>query len=643
MRRAVEVRLPDGAASAAAWAEIQTVAPAIEDGRDLRVVGRDGSVLPIKVLRAGKGALASFVFEARPGPLHVYFGNANAKPAPDWDPPAGVILETFARPDGPADNWNQVRRLFDSGPKSFGRILRKNVFDGANPLGPSTDFLSRYKAVLRIPAKGRYRFATVSDDASFLFVDGAKVCEWPGWHGAGEGNRGKFHGDVELGPGPHRLEYFHVQGEGESVAEAAWIPPGQDRPQVIPPEAFEPVLPAKVGVLEGENGPLPDEMGWRIEAHVSAGPFAAVEVSFKARDRGRLARWRWDFGDGSTDEGAEVSHLFLGEGLRTVRLAGRGGRGEIPETVRSVEVHRDWAQIREAPEGRGEAYRKALARRDLAREDGRALETLFRIAVSYHQESAAASAAAEALRRPADVPEARRLPFFFDAGMLLQDMPGQETRVEEAFARAREAATGGGERARADLHLAGFLIHARSNGAESEKLLASIPPGDLDAADRRLRTIFRGDAAAMRKDRTGAEARYREAGVETPGEDAAARLRRSARLQAAQDYLRRGETEAAREAVRQVEWEDPMERLGLDTGLLLAEIHVARGDLLRAEAAARRILAANPDAARTPEALFLLARILDRAKRTPEADAVRADLLRRFPYSEEAAKSGARR
>ena len=107
--------------------------------------------------------------------------------------------------------------------------------------GPSYDFISHYSGFFTAPRSGRYRFATISDDASFLLVNGKSVTQWPGWHGVQGGRRGQYCKDIKLTAGRHRLDYWHVQSSGTTVTVAAWQPPEQRRLTIMPPEAFVPV------------------------------------------------------------------------------------------------------------------------------------------------------------------------------------------------------------------------------------------------------------------------------------------------------------------------------------------------------------------------------------------------------------------
>lgn len=107
-------------------------------------------------------------------------------------------------------------------------------------LPASTDaFVSPYSVrwcgQVKIDPAGPYRFATQSDDGSWLFIDGAQVVDNGGRHGAilREGE------PLTLEPGWHDVEIRYFQDGGSHLFNLYWTPPNSGQAQV-PPQKLRP-------------------------------------------------------------------------------------------------------------------------------------------------------------------------------------------------------------------------------------------------------------------------------------------------------------------------------------------------------------------------------------------------------------------
>ncbi len=99
----------------------------------------------------------------------------------------------------------------------------------------------RWVGKIAIPREGEYRFATRSDDGSFVWIDGQLVVDNGGEHGAQ-----RREGSVYLTRGFHDLEVRYFQGGGASEMSFFWTPPGGAE-ELVPLEYLFPV--------EGEEVP----------------------------------------------------------------------------------------------------------------------------------------------------------------------------------------------------------------------------------------------------------------------------------------------------------------------------------------------------------------------------------------------------
>jgi len=107
-------------------------------------------------------------------------------------PKYGFVYQTIQRPEG--DNPRTVAelaRLLDGSKEKYGARYQRRVADGYNPFGPSDYYISIYRGWINIATAGKYQFCTVSNEASFSFLDGKELIHWPGRHTAERGMRGE--------------------------------------------------------------------------------------------------------------------------------------------------------------------------------------------------------------------------------------------------------------------------------------------------------------------------------------------------------------------------------------------------------------------------------------------------------------------
>jgi tetratricopeptide (TPR) repeat protein len=341
------------------------------DGGDVRVVA-GGAEVPTKVLSVGPGELAHVVFERKGAGPHFIYWNHPKAPAPrDWTPPAGVLLEVRGYPGEEIKSLKEWRKAWAAGKPRQGLDFVPNIFFGYNPFGDPENILTHFVGHLRCPAAGEYTFATDSDDASFLLIDGKLVTEWPGNHGAC--GLATHSGRAKLAAGTHVIEYCHAQGGGDMRINAAWAPPGAEDPKVIPPEAFVPLEAAKVKALETPAKALvPDFLPVNAGEAVlnPEGDEYIIRMHFEnLADEETLKDWtcRWFFGDGTTSDAPSPDHVYLVPGDYSVTLKMVKGYDEKSATMK-VAVARDRGRDAKAIDLR-ESYYDVVKTYDVSRMD----------------------------------------------------------------------------------------------------------------------------------------------------------------------------------------------------------------------------------------------------------------------------------
>lgn len=93
---------------------------------------------------------------------------------------------------------------------------------------------------MHISHSGTYKFTLVSDDGSYLWIDGKQIIDNGGFHGKKSVSEHIF-----LQEGVYQIEIFYFQGGGYSVMETFWQPPG--KPEELLPSSMLFPTPTRPG------------------------------------------------------------------------------------------------------------------------------------------------------------------------------------------------------------------------------------------------------------------------------------------------------------------------------------------------------------------------------------------------------------
>ena len=145
-------------------------------------------------------------------------------------PTAGLVLTTAKNTwDSHPQSHEEMVRCVESDsfsdPDWFGASLVGEVNQTENIHGNSDNCVSRYEAFFLATGSGEWTFATDSEGASEIEIDGQVVATWYGDHPqAGDWSH---NGTIVLDPGWHRFTYRHESSAGGSPgASASFKGPG---------------------------------------------------------------------------------------------------------------------------------------------------------------------------------------------------------------------------------------------------------------------------------------------------------------------------------------------------------------------------------------------------------------------------------
>ncbi len=605
----------------------------------LQVVTTNGTPVGHQILWSSEGEPLKVLFDcsSHAAAYDVYTGPARLT-SPDWTPHAGLILETRKRAEGEAETVAALRKICDESAPILGRSLIPEIFLGIHPHGPTTDFVSIIKGTFLVKQAGQYDFATISDDASCLLVDGKVIAQWPGRHGLHEGRKGQHRGNVTLGAGPHQLEYLNVEyGEGYTL-EAAWRPPGQELFKIMPAHVFAPVATYEVThYAPAPSSPPGARFTWQIDTHFTIGTATIILVSLTALSEGQS--YAWEFDDGTRDTSRTVEHVFLSPGMRTVKLQVQTPEGKTTVSQK-VLIHSQWTQEKEQPKHLFGRELKRLSHEDLRAAPVADLANVYRIAADEEALQVVRRFAALCLDRKADF-DAAHAGVFPEMAMFLQRSDLQEyTMAEQAFRMILDSPLfTPNQKAWAALHLAGLLISSLDRVDEARNLLTRIDVTQLSDSDKRLEKIREGDILFAEGHLDLARKSYSAVGTTYAPGNMGQALKQQARLETARDYLRRHEYDAANQMVQCLEWETPEKRMSTEAGLVMIRIYIERKEFQRGLLLSRRLLPVAGTDIRKSEILSAIIEINLATDRISEANNTYRQLLEGYPYSEATARA----
>jgi tetratricopeptide (TPR) repeat protein len=542
--------------------------------------------------------------------------------------------------DLPLDTAVQFARAVSVAGTASGRDYFPNVFLGANPFGPSTNYVAIFNGWFTVPNAAPYTFATASDDGSYLEVDNKIVATWYGGHGAEEGRHGEHSGTISLSAGLHRLNYVQIQYSAASAAVAAWKPPGQAHIELMPASAFVPVAHFRVTRCEcAPSAPDRFYFDWRTVDHCALGDVIFVRVQFGVVDSARGREYRWHFDDGSEETGANVRHFFPQPGLRQVAVeALRNGVVVATNSVR-LRVDPEWQQ---RDWWRDDVFNQAksdLLHRDLALMPPHDLIAVWELADRADDRELVMRSGESLAKRQKEFDTPAYGPVFYKTGLVVEHRADAgDALAENSFRLAlasQRISAAVSEPSR--LHLAALLIHCSGELDEAAKLLGAAPANSLTADDRRHWHLLQGDLLLARGKSDEARKQYVAAGEKQSSP--LFNVARAARLESAAILLEHSHWEDAQDALDRLQLEMPQERMSLDTGLLALNLELARKEFHRAFTDGQTLLTLVGDDPRQSEVLYALVESAQALGKTAEAQKALTRLLKDFPYSESAAKA----
>ncbi|HEY3325446.1 MAG TPA: hypothetical protein VGP72_33650 [Planctomycetota bacterium] len=628
------------------YARFSTAGALRPDAYDIRVTDGVGNVVNYEILNLGPGDQCEILFDA-PGcklnsVYYVYFGWPKAPAPKSWKAEAGVVLQVKKKGEGDGNSWASFQKMMVASTTVIGRTLRGKIFDGYDPIGPTENIVTYYRAFFPVDKAGTYHFATNSKDASFLLINGKLIAEYPGVHNA-DAHRGQKSGTIDLPPGNHKLEYYHMNTGGDMMTCVAWQRPADKFCVLMEDNAFLPIARAKTLAMERNDGKPALDFIATGRDHLVVNGHYIVRTVFECSSP-FTGDVKWDFGDGSFAEEKKDkpelvhAHGYLLPGTYTVTLSPAGnGPPPIKQTVVVGPVY--W-QREEWDDKRWGEYRTGIMKR-LEEGSVKAAETtvLIAYAVALMDKRLLELGSGVAWKQVKEFTPADHTKVFYALGHRLQtelkDYAGADRAFQEVI-NSKDADPAIKDQSK--LHRAGLLIHMLGKNQEGLAILKNLEDKLLVQPNEPiLKRIYMADACAGMGMRDEAAKRYDELRPVVNLADRHYATGRMSRLLAITEYIKRGDCEAALRELQNIEWETPKERVSDETGMLRVEAYLTQKDYELAAILLRRLINYNPNSARMPEMLYGLVKAFQGLNRQDQVEEVYAKLKKEHPYAAETA------
>jgi len=634
------------------YVRFSTLGLAKEDGSDIRVIA-EGKEVPFRLLSVGPGDFASLAFEVNPEREYyqIYFGNSEAKKLPEtWQPQRGLLLETRRFRGGPIGNADQIIKAFLNSRPVLGARFVGRIFYGHCLFGRGYNTSSKYTGWFYIRKGGKFEFVTSSDDASCLLVDGKVVASWPGWHGASGYIRPHMKGSIHLNPGLHKLEYYHINGGGGLIQVAAWKPPWGTKYEIIPPGVFTRVNEARVlnvmvlgqlvtpdfdiehlgeaflpGYIDAERGgPQDDRYAVKIKF-----------VNLTAGAERRAISCQWDFGDGLSSDEISPEHIYFSMGMHTVTLKVTS-KGVTTVTKMKVMIDRDWTKQIERKKDELKDYLPIVRRYDLSRMHAEGLANVLALFKDLDESRLYKNAAKVLLFQTDPVPDLIRFIRTIEFADFLEKEGDIQTLLalfRNSFEKLNDARLKAEIAARAGSAHLFYLADVKSAESYFRQVISELKYNDFTTLRRGY--IGMGDVYRYRGDYEKARNYYRKAAdIKIFDRNYAQNQSRLGAFdRTVEDFLRRGELEAATDTLNTWLWEYPEERLAGRANILLIRKLFMEGRYQLAINEAEALTRVDPKNNYADEALKIAAQAYLKLNKKKEAAQTLQVLVEDYPES----------
>ena len=654
----------DSKPSAMSWTDLCLPNPHWA-GMTIRVFDDSGNPVGSQMLWNAPGEPTTLLFDSSSNAKRydIYFGS-DWPPLPMKDIQQGVLLESRAGTGAkPPEHLSEMLDAWNKGDKVLGRAIVPGIFEGGNRFGPPGPVMDHLQGWFEVPAQEHLEVVTMSTDASFVLIDGKPVVEWPGKHHFGPGVQGQFRGAIDLPPGRHMMDYYNdyvsVPENWPLLACAAIKSDKMDKWMMLMPDNtfFSPTAHAhaveyalQTGEPTAPAGGNTPQFGitWAVKSQSLIAPevtdigLISEELTCLGYDGGTET---WTFDDGSTAEGATVTHLFPRPGLRNVRVTVKNDAGTVVGiATQTFNVHPDWTLLTHLEPQLLPADLKDLMARDPATMTAPDLASCFAVFEVYKNTDGLLKFLPALCVKMKDVADGD-LSYLKDAAQLLiPDLVHAADASQLLHALVDRCSVPNpppvvvkvGSQAR--LALAQLTLTTTDKLDEVRSLTGAISVPSLTGEEHHALDILNADLTMASGDVASAHKQYEALTGAPSGPDERSSIRQTAEIAQARVFLDRKDYEAAADKLNEVVQQKPLKKMEPDWALTRLRLYQDEGLPLEAMLWAKRLMPVIVDNSRS-ELLFRITELANEQKAPDLAAKTLSELLKKYPYSEEAAEA----
>ena len=309
-----EIRVPDFGAGRA-------------DMRDVVLLGPERKEIALDPVWRGEGRSLLLLAESMPEAgtaATLYFGGNMQRRLRAWTAKRSLLLETRRLPEGAkVSTYGGWQTAWKNSREVDGAGFVPLIFQGENPFGESHHFMSRYTGLLKTGDGGSLKFYTLSDDVSYVLIDGRAALQWQSNNPPPLAPERVPTAKVSVPKDMVAVEYFHAVADPPCAMVLGWDQGG--KLGNVPPDAW--VHPGKVnaGAIEARDGAPVPLATLSAERYLGYGSewYVKVRASVAKPGDGWQVEWQWP--DARLDPGPDVMRLWMSLDPLPVTLRLRNG------------------------------------------------------------------------------------------------------------------------------------------------------------------------------------------------------------------------------------------------------------------------------------------------------------------------------
>ena len=315
-----EIRLPDFGAGRA-------------DMRDSVLLGPDRKEIALDSVWRGAGRSLLLLAETMPADgaaATLYFGGNSQRRMRSWTAQRSLLLETRRLPEGTnVTTYGAWQAAWNKSREVDGAAFVPLIFHGENPFGESHHFLSRYTGLLQTGDGGDMKFYTLSDDVSFVMIDGHAALQWQSNTPPPLAPDKVPSVNIRVPPSTAKVEYFHAVADPPAAMVLGWEQAG--KLGNVPPEAW--VHPGKVSAaaIEAHDAAPVPLATLTAERYLGYGGewYVIVRGTIPKPTEGWEVEWQWPDGKRAPERGPDVRRLWMSLDPLQLTLRLRNGQRTI--------------------------------------------------------------------------------------------------------------------------------------------------------------------------------------------------------------------------------------------------------------------------------------------------------------------------